>query len=173
MDGKPHRTQPSPRPEEKRGSAGPRAIAEVTTRLTRRPLGKRGFAEAALVAEWPVIVGSMLGASTLPLKITFPPRERIGGTLHIRVSSGAIATQLQHLEPLVIQRINGHFGYGAVSRLAMTQGNIPKRPARRPPPPPQLDQAAEARLDADLAKVEDPDIKAALHALGRHLAARR
>ncbi|HLN22545.1 MAG TPA: DciA family protein [Patescibacteria group bacterium] len=176
MDGKPEArksAEPQKPAEDRRGSAGPRSIAETTARLTRKPMGKRGFAEAALVADWVAIVGSMIGLSTLPLRVSFPPGERIGGTLHIRVSSGAIATQLQHQEPLIVQRINGHFGYGAVARLAMTQGPLPKRKVRRPPKPPELTPAAEHDLQDRLAVVEDPELREVLARLGRHLAARR
>jgi len=161
--------EPTSAQPEKRGSAGPRAVAEVTTRLTRRPLGKRGFAESALVSGWPAIVGPMLGQSTLPLKIVFPPTERVGGVLHVRVASGALATQLQHLEPLIIQRINGHFGYGAVSRLHMVQGPLPPRRVYKAPTPPTLTAEEQQSLDASLAKVDDPDLKALLERLGRHV----
>jgi len=158
---------------EKRGGSGPRAVAEMTNRLTRKPLGKRGFAESALVSGWPAIVGPMLGQSTLPLKIVFPPKERVGGILHVRVASGALATQLQHLEPLILQRINGHFGYGAVSRLHMVQGPLPPRRASKPPPLPVLDEEAQKSLEASLAKVDDPDLKAVLERLGRYVLAKK
>ncbi|HVI50981.1 MAG TPA: DciA family protein [Candidatus Sulfotelmatobacter sp.] len=158
---------------EKRGGAGPRAVAEVTGRLTRKPLGKRGFAEGALVAGWPAIVGAMLGQHTLPLKIVFPPTERVGGVLHVRVASGALATQLQHLEPLIVQRINGHFGYGAVSRLHMVQGPLPPRRISKPPPPPDLTPAAAHALEGSLSKVADPELKTVLERLGRHVLAKK
>jgi hypothetical protein len=170
------RDAPPPAPDrsdEKRGGAGPRAIAEMAARLTRRPLGKRGFAEAALVTEWSAVVGSMLGSATLPLRITFPRGERIGGTLHIRAASGAVATQLQHQEPLVVQRINGYFGYGAVLRLAINQGPVPARPVRKSPPVPRLEPERERDLQDKLAGIDDPELKSALASLGRHLAARR
>lgn len=173
MQGKPLPDPPGAAAQPKRGGAGPRAVGEMTERLTRRPLGKRGFAAAALIAEWPAIVGAVLAATTLPLKIAYPPGERAGGGLHIRVASGAMATQLAHLEPLLLQRINGHFGYGAVARLVITQGPVPRRPPRRIPAEPCLDAQAEAALGEKLATVEDPELKAALASLGRHLAARR
>lgn len=163
----------SPGQPEKRGSAGPRAVAEVTSRLTRKQLGKRGFIETALVSNWPAIVGPMLGLNTLPLKIVFPPRERVGGVLHVRISSGALATQLQHLEPLILQRINGHFGYGAVSRLQMVQGPLPPRRIAKPPVTPELDPQAQQSLEASLAKVDDPDLKAVLERLGRQVLAKK
>ncbi|PKU23765.1 DUF721 domain-containing protein [Telmatospirillum siberiense] len=163
----------SDQPEDRRGSSGPRAIAETTQRLTRRSLGKRGFTEAALIAEWPTVVGSMLGNATLPLRIVFPRGQRSAGTLHVRVGSGALATQLQHQEPLVVQRINGYFGYGAIARLAITQGPVARRPVRRTPAAPVLEPEDEARLSQRLSGIEDPELKAVLAALGRHLAVRR
>ena len=158
---------------EDRGNSSPRAIAELVARLTRRPLGRRGFSEAALVAEWPAIVGPLKGNATLPLKISFPPGERTGGTLHVRVATGGLATELQHQEPLIVERINGYFGYGAVSRLKISQGHLPPRPLRRPPAEPPLDAAAEGRLQAALTVVEDAEIRTVLAGLGRRLAARR
>ncbi|MDR3435959.1 DciA family protein [Telmatospirillum sp.] len=160
-------------PEEKRGSAGPRAIAETAARLTRRTLGKHGFTEAAMVTEWPIIVGSLLGEASMPLRIRFPRGERSGGTLAIRVASGAMATQIQHQEPLLIQRINGYFGYAAVARLSITQGPVPRQPRHRPPAVPQLTGEQEQDLATQLRDVEDPELKSVLAALGRHLAARR
>lgn len=165
--------QDTRRSEEHRGSAGPRAIAEMTARLTRRPLGKRGFAEAALITEWPAVVGSMLGSATLPLRITFPRGDRIGGILHVRAASGAIATQLQHQEPLVVQRINGYFGYGAVLRLAISQGPVPPRRVRQSPSIPRLNPEQERDLQDKLAGIDDPELKSALASLGRHLAGER
>lgn len=159
-------------PEEKRGSAGPRAIAETTARLTRKQLGRRGFAEGALVSEWPLIVGSALGDATLPLRIRFPKGERTGGTLMLRVSSGAWATQIQHQEPLMVERINSYFGYRAVARLAISQGPIPPRARKNPPSPPVLTDSQTRDLERTLGVVEDPDLKAVLAALGRHLAAK-
>ncbi len=152
--------------------AGPRSVAEMAARLTRKPLGKRGFAEASLVAQWSSVVGTVMGQFTAPLKIAFPPGERSNGVLHIRVASGAMATQLQHLEPLILQRINAHFGYGAVARLHMVQGPLPPRQSHKAPPPPKLTPEQEQTLQSNLEAVEDPELRDALARLGRHLAAR-
>lgn len=165
----PEPASPAPAaPVERRGGAGPRAVAEISDRLTRRSLGKRGFAEGTLIAQWPTIVGGMLGQWTLPLKIVFPPGERVGGTLHVRAASGAVATEVQHLAPLVIQRINGHFGYGAVARLALHQGPIPQRrkPARTPP---ALSEERQRELAHTLDQVDDADLREVLARLGRWL----
>lgn len=151
-------------PEDKRGSAGPRAIAGHIERLTKPALAKRGLAGAAIVAEWPVIVGPTLAAQTCPLRIAWPRSEAGEGTLHLRVASGAMATQLQHLEPLVLERVNGFFGYRAIARLAISQGPLPR--PRKPPKPPSR-QAPPDEVERRLAAVDDPELKAALAALGK------
>jgi len=151
-----------------------RAIGDMTARLAKPSLGKRGFAEAELVAQWPNIVGSLLGTRSVPVKIAFPPGDRVGGTLSVRVASGALATELQHLEPQIRQKVNAFFGYGAVARLAISQGPVPKRSQQKPPPPePPMDPTAEDALQQRLAAVDDSELRAILEGLGRRLAPRR
>jgi hypothetical protein len=153
-----------------RGGQGPRAIAGEVERLTRPALGKRGFAEAAIIAEWPTVVGAVLGANTCPLKIVFPRGQRGDGVLHLRVANGAFATELQHLEPQLLERVNAHFGYRAVARVALTQGPLPRRAKPKPPPPAPADPAAVERA---VAAVGDPEVKQALARLGAFVLRRR
>ncbi len=146
-----------------RGGQGPRAIAGEVERLTRPALGKRGFAEAAIIAEWATVVGPVLAAHTCPLKLVFQRGQRGDGVLHLRVANGAFATELQHLEPQLLERVNGHFGYRAVARLALSQGPLPRRPKPKPPQPPPADPAVVERA---VASVDDPEVKQALARLG-------
>ena len=152
---------------EKPTGGGPRALASVLPRVARTALGKRGFGEVAIVSEWPAIVGATLAAETVPLRLAFPRGRNADGTLHVRVS-GTFATELQHLAPLVIERINTYFGFGAIARLALTQGPVVgrrRRRARTPPPSPEQ----EARLEERLAGVEPGELREALARLGRAL----
>lgn len=149
-----------------RGGAGPKAIAAMIGRITRATLGKRGFAEGGVIAEWPAVVGPHIAAHTCPLKIVFPRGERTQGTLHIRVASGGLATELQHLEPMILQRINGHFGYGAVARITLNQGPLPRKPKAAKPKAAPADEARAATL-ATL--VEDDELRSALADLARHI----
>ncbi|MGE5502796.1 MAG: DUF721 domain-containing protein [Actinomycetota bacterium] len=143
------------------------SIAMPAERVTRPAFGKHGFAGGALVVDWPAIVGSAVAAHTLPMRIKFPPKLRDHGVLVIKVDSGAFATELQHLEPLVVERINGYFGWQAVERLQLQQGPLPRpkrarpQPAASKPPSPSL----QARLDA----VDDPELRAALERLASRL----
>jgi len=156
-----------------RGQSGPRALAEFSQRLTKKPLGKRGFTETSLITDWPQIVGEAQAIGSLPVKISFPSGERAAGTLHVRVVSGGLAMEFSHREPLILQRINGYFGYGAVAHLKIIQGPIPPRAARRAAkPPPSLSADQESALQARLSGVADPELREALARLGRNLAGR-
>jgi hypothetical protein len=144
------------------------SLAATLPRVTRRTLGRHGLAEGGLIADWSSIVGAMIAERSLPLRLSFTGGERREGTLHVRVS-GALALELQHLEPQILERINGFFGYRAVGRLRIHQGPVPvERRARREPPPP-LAPAAEAEIGSLVAAVEDDGLRRALQELGRSL----
>ncbi len=159
------------RAKAKRQSRGLRAVAEAVQDVTGNLNRRNGFAEPALVRAWTEIVGPDLATQCAPLRLVAGPHGK-GGTLHIRVS-GPLALELQHLQPQVLQRVNGYFGYRAVDRLALRQApmaSLPGTPPRRRMPAPRsLPEAERAALDAQLATVTDPDLRAALARLGRHV----
>lgn len=140
------------------------ALANTLPKVTAKVLGKRGLGESGLLADWPTIIGSELADTSLPLRLTFPKRgERVGGTLTLRVAAGH-ALVLQHLEPVLIERINGYLGYAAIARLRYLQGPLPAK--AEPAAPAPLDQGQIDSLKARSATIEDPDMAAALERLG-------
>jgi len=146
------------------------AVGGPCGRITRPVFGRHGFVEGALVTDWPAIVGAAIAHHALPVRIRFPTGQRSDGTLIVKVSSGAFALEMQHLEPLIVQRINGYFGWNAVARLRLIQGPLPERPRPAPPPePPPL--PADSPAARALESVEDPELRAVLTRLGRHIAA--
>lgn len=157
---------------DRRGGAGPRAIAATLPRVTRASLGRRGFADAAMIAQWPAVIGEALARRTAPVRIAFPPGRRDGGTLHLRAESGAMALELQHLEPVLIERVNAFFGYRAVIRMAITQGPLPRLPGRRPAPRP-APLVDPATVEAELGGIEDPELRRALAGLGARLGVKK
>ena len=78
-----------------------------------------------------------------------------------------MATELLHLEPLLIERINGYFGFKAVARLKITQGPLPDTAAKPVWNPRPLKTEEETNLIESLIEVEDEDLQRSLRALGR------
>ena len=113
-----------------------------------------------LKAEWAAVVGTELAAMSWPASLG---RDR---ALKLRVAPG-IALELQHRAPLVIERINLFFGHQAVARLVLVQGPLPLASPPRPAPPAALTAAEANALDARLADIADPELRAALTRLGQ------
>jgi hypothetical protein len=155
--------------QKRRGSL--RAIAAEIPQIAAPALGKRGFGEAQLVTHWDAVIGDDLAAKTAPERLSFARGERKGGTLRLRVAPG-FAVEAQHLEPVLIERINAFFGYGAVARLAFVQGPLPTSAVSAPPLRPLAPAEREA-IEARVAAVPDPELRAALARLGTAVAASR
>lgn len=152
----------------KRGGGGPRALAAALAKITKPLFGRRGFAEISIINDWPAVIGPHLAAHSFPQRITFAHDKRDNGTLQLLIDSGSLAVELQHLEPLLIERINSFFGYRAVARVKIIQGPLPVVAAAPPPPAERtLDADGEEKLSQHLAAVDDPDLRAALEKLGR------
>ncbi len=153
----------------KRGGRGPVALATVLDRVTR-PLGhRRGFADARLISEWSSVVGPRLAAESMPERLV-RQRDGSGGTLHIRVD-GPMALELQHLEPQVIERLNGFYGYRAVERIALRQAPVTRPVKEQKPRRPAPFKEMPGHLHEALARVADPELKRALGDLGRFVLA--
>jgi hypothetical protein len=144
---------------------GLRALGTTLPALTKRALGRRGFAEGGLALDWASIVGEEIAANTLPLKVSYPRGARLSGTLHLKVTSG-YALVIAHCEPQLLERINAYLGYGAVERVKLMQGY-------RPP----VLIAAESPRDSGPADpvpgIDNPELAGALASFGKALRQRR
>ena len=148
---------------------GLRNIAAMVGNLTRPLVRKRGFFQAEIILHWAEIVGRDLEQFTMPVKYNPPRGENAGGgTLVIRVT-GPVAIELQHRMPQIIDRVNTYFGYRAVERIKMMQGDIsrPERKVKRPENVPE--GPIRETSEVDIAKIEDPHLREVLTRLGRRI----
>lgn len=148
-----------------------RGLADLMSDLTKGPFRKRGFAQREIVTRWPEIVGPLLGRHSLPERIRFARDQNEDATLVVRAASG-FATELQHLEPMVIARINGYFGFRAIGRLSIIQAPLPQPKRRTPQPARTLTAEEESRIASQAARLHDPDLGGALKRLGEAVQAR-
>lgn len=137
-----------------------RAVAKIAAPIVRR---RGGGLLVRLKAEWAAIAGPEWREASWPVALS---RD---GALKLRVVSSA-ALELQHCAPILVERINGHFGRAVVSRLLLQQGPLPLPPERRAPAPQPLSAAQQHALDKRLSQIADPELRAALGRLGRAVA---
>lgn len=153
-----------------RRTNAPKALGLALGRLTRPMTRSRGAALGEIIQRWAEIAGPLLKNETQPEKLSYASGAGHAATLEIGVSP-AFALELQHLSPLIIEKINGYFGYRAVDRLKLKQ-----MPIRHPESPQKLSRATRpltpderVQLEKMLDGVEDKTLRQALETLGRSL----
>lgn len=148
-------------------------LAKAISGLVRRAIDRRGFVDAAIIEKWPEIAGDLIGRHSVPDRIRFPKDRSKPGTLYIVLANGALATEVIHFEPVLLERINRFFGFRAVDTLKIIHGPLPKRVKRERPALPPLRAEARVEIENSLAHVGDDDVRDALARLGENVSRRR
>jgi hypothetical protein len=151
-----------------------RPIGAFTAQALDRAARARGFATAALLSQWQAIVGADLAHFTMPDRVVWPRRRDDpdettahrgrrdeGAVLVLRVD-GPRAIEVQHRSGQILERVNSHFGYRAVSELRILQAPVMRKPARPPAPPKSIDPEGLTVPG----EIEDRGLRAALLRLG-------
>jgi hypothetical protein len=146
------------------------SLGSLLLKAARPVLGRHGLAAGGIVADWPSIVGTQLAECCVPMRLAFQPGERANGTLHLRVQ-GPLALELQHLEPVVLERINSYFGYRAVAKLRIQQGPVPRTVRAKAAQPAAT--AEDPAVEAAVSGVADETLRQRLSQFGRALKARK
>jgi hypothetical protein len=147
-----------------------RPLADLIEACIGPSFAAQGFASTDILAAWPEIVGARLARQCQPSKLEWPRRRRRDeeggpepGTLVVRVE-GVFALELQHLAPIVIERVNAHYGWACIGRIVMRQGRI-AGPARRSAAA-ALDPAQRGAVALAVSKIEDEALRDALDRFG-------
>ena len=168
-------TQPPPSPTRRQRGFEP-ASGLLKDRI--RAAGEtRGFAMSRLLTHWPEVAGEALARITRPVKMGYG-REGMGATLTLLTAS-AHAPMVQMQLPALREKVNGVYGYNAISRIMLTQtsatgfaeGQAEFLAAPRPEPPPDPALLAEAASTA--APVRDAGLRNALEILAQNVLKRR
>jgi hypothetical protein len=155
-----------PQPEPVRANR-PRQVAELLPHVGGAAFRRFGFVQSAIVSRWPEIVGERWAGVSAPESLRFPPGEKRDGVLTVTVR-GSHAPMMQHITPEIAERVNRFFGYVAVARVAIRQGDVAPRVQPRPP---QVRGAAPAELGQGLKAIADPELRAVLESLAGSVAA--
>jgi hypothetical protein len=152
------------KPAVRSGRRGPRPMAQDAVGLLRHHLHARGFAQIEIVTRWAEIAGNGLAAHCFPYRLSAGGAS--GATLTL-VADDRAALELQHQAPKIIDKVNAYFGKAVVNKIKVVAGDIPKQLAPRPTRR-ALTPQEQTDLDAQVSRIEDPDLRSALARLGRH-----
>lgn len=144
-------------------------LAELIDACMGRAFAAQGFASTDILSAWPGIVGERLARHSRPAKLEWPKRRNgeagkpDPGSLIVRVES-AFALDLQHLAPILVERVNAHYGWACIGRIVLQQDRITRAP-RKPAPIP-LDPARRGGIARAVSRIEDDGLRDALDRLG-------
>ena len=167
------------KPQEAQRARRARSVADMLPDVGRAAFKRFGFVQSSIVSRWREIVGERYAGVSTPESIRFPPGKKSAGVLTL-VVEGAHAPMMQHVGPVIIDRVNRFFGYQAIERIAFKQGlvKVAQAMGRAAPPSlrpirPVIDPSSEipAELGDSLRAVSDPELRACLESLARGLAA--
>ncbi len=155
-----------------------KVVGMLLPALTKKAFERYGFPAAAILTDWPAIVGADLAAYTAPERLRWPKGQaeegdetaagkNLAAVLVLRVD-GARSLDIQYRKAQLIDRINAYFGFRAVADLRIIQAPVTAAVAKagarvRPPVPKPLS------IDG----VADEALRAALGKLGGNVAAAR
>jgi hypothetical protein len=153
--------------EEAPRSCRARSAGELVGAAGDQSFRRFGFVQGSIVSRWAEIVGERYAKVSSPESIRFPAGKKAGGVLTLLVD-GAHAVLIQHLTPMIMERVNRFFGYAAINRIVFRQGKPPapapaaSRPDLRPVP---------KELGEGLREIADPELRACLESLASQIAA--
>jgi len=153
--------------EEAPRSCRARSAGDLVGAIGDQSFRRFGFVQSSIVRRWPEIVGERYAKVSSPESIRFPAGRKSSGVLTLLVE-GAHAPLMQHLAPMIIDKVNLFFGYAAVNRIVFRQGRPPAAAPR--PERPQL-RPVPKELGEGLREIADPELRACLESLAARIAA--
>jgi len=144
-----------------------RAAGDLVGDIGGQSFRRFGFVQSSIVSRWSEIVGERYARVSSPESIRFPAGKRAAGVLTLLVD-GAHAPLIQHLTPMIVDRVNRFFGYAAINRIVFRQGKAPAPPATAGRP--EL-RPVPKELGEGLREIADPELRQCLESLAAQIAA--
>ncbi|MGL5720380.1 MAG: DciA family protein [Alphaproteobacteria bacterium] len=156
---------------------GLKPVGVTVSTLLEPVWAQQNALEVRLMQAWPDILGKPWGEESFPEKLTFARQgdasQAQEGVLFLSVANGR-ALAFQYQLPFLLSRINGYFGYQAVTRIVLKQtstlGGRQSNPSRGAL---ALSQKSGVPLQAGLSEaiqqVQASQLQEALRGLGEAL----
>ncbi len=171
------RDDQKPKPKGRKNTAKPyrrprggtaKPIADLMPQIGRTAFRRFGFVQSSVVTRWPEIVGATHARVCVPESIRFPPGEKAEGIMQLVVLP-AHATLIQHVIPDIIERVNRFFGYKAVAKIKLRQGEVKPPYAEKPASAAPSLKPIPMELGESLRDIGDPELRTVLESLARSL----
>lgn len=154
-----------PAPSYRRFSLFAKKLGACVEPITRPALKKQGLAGTKIITQWDSIVGEKLASHCIPQKLAFSAGKKTDGTLTIAVENG-FATEMQHLQPIILERLATYFGYKAVARITIANTYVQKI---SPPPPKPANKTLTKDCIKIASQVKDEELRTILTSIAKQL----
>jgi len=168
MERDPKKPPAKPRAYERPRGGPAKPVAELVPQIGRAAFRRFGFVQSSVVTRWHEIVGERHARVCMPEAIRFPPGEKSDGILQLVVLP-AHAPLIQHVIPEIMERVNRFFGYKAVVRVKLRQGEVKPPHADAPRTAPPSLKPIPMELGDSLRDIGDPELRTVLESLARSL----
>lgn len=149
------------------------SVADALSGALDPVLKKRGFASRDILAHWQAMAPAPYDRVAIPDKLVWPRGEKRaeGAVLVLRCAPGH-ALALSHEGPRIAAAINRYFGFVLVDAVRLSAEPFTPGSGEKAEKISQPNQSIVAKVGAQVANVEDDDLREALRALGHALAGR-
>ena len=136
-------------------------------------LKKRGFASRDILTHWAVMAPKPYDSVAVPDKLVWPRGEKSaeGATLVLRCVPGH-ALAIQHEGQKIAAAVNRYFGYVLVGQVRLSPEPFTPGSGKKAEKNNQPSQSVQAKVGAQVAEVEDENLREALRTLGHALSGR-
>ena len=148
-------------------------IADALSGALDPVLKKRGFASRDIITYWSVMAPKPYDTVAVPDKLSWPRGERSaeGATLVLRCVPGH-ALAISHEGNKIAASINRYFGFVVVGAVRLSAEPFTPGSGQKAEKVTQPSQSVIAKVGAQVADIEDDDLREALRTLGHALSSR-
>lgn len=141
-------------------------MGEILPQLSDAAFKKKAKAESEILTRWPVIVGSDIAGKTLPRKISFARNNE--KTVLVLDVSNSDALEIQHMEPVILEKISSYFGFRIIEKIKLVQG---KDKAIKEEKTVAVDECDDIDMvqEINVPLIKDDELQAALRKLKKSL----
>ncbi|WP_193336740.1 DUF721 domain-containing protein [Devosia beringensis] len=149
------------------------SVADVLAGALDPVLKKRGFASRDIIAHWSVMAPKPYDTVAIPDKLSWPRGERSaeGATLVLRCVPGH-ALAISHEGDKIAAAINRYFGFVLVGSVRLSPEAFTPGSGKKVEAPFQPSPDVQAKVAAQLAEVDNAELREALRTLGHALSSR-